>query len=365
MSKIPLIGETAEKQPSVALLERLPAYEVKPLVEISKPAVCLEMVKNKEWVNLLTLGNISMIIGKAKSRKTFLLSLFTSALISDRMMFSKFRATLPPNQPNVVYFDTEQSEYHVSRMVKRICKLTGVDEPANFKCFALRSWSTAERLKVIEEYIYSDEKLSVVVIDGVRDLITAINDEGESNKIKDLLLKWSNERNIHIITVLHQNKADVNARGHVGSELTNKAETVLSVTKDKKQDISIVSSEYSRDIDIDDFAFTVDANGLPVLVDYFMNVDENQKRVKATPQTVDASLHAEVLTSIFALNDSYSYKDFCLQVKAMFADKNLSFGDNMAKDFVTFYANKKMVVATHKGVKTIYTIGELNNENPF
>lgn len=365
MSKIPLIGEPVEKQSSVALLERLPAFEVLPLVEISKPAVCLEMVKNKEWVNLLTLGNISMIIGKAKSRKTFLLSLFTSALISDRIMFSRFRATLPANQSNVVYFDTEQSEYHVSKMVKRICKLTGVDEPTNFKCFALRSWNTADRLKVIEEYIYSHSDLSVVVIDGVRDLITAINDESESNNIKDFLLKWSYERNIHIITVLHQNKGDVNARGHIGSELTNKAETVLSVTKDKKQDLSIVSSEYSRDVDIDDFAFTIDKNGLPVLVDYFMNVDEHNKRIKTTPQTVSNDIHVEVLTAIFALNESYSYSSFCLQVKSMFAERSLNFGENITKEFVTFYANKKMVIATPNGVKTFYSIGNLSNENSF
>jgi hypothetical protein len=32
---------------------------------------------------------------------------------------------------------------------------------------------------------------------------------------------------IHIHTILHQNKADENARGHIGTELNNKAETVL------------------------------------------------------------------------------------------------------------------------------------------
>jgi hypothetical protein len=360
--KMDLLGEETNVP---KLLEKLDTFEVKSTDDIKADTVYLEMVKGKEWITLLTAGNISMIIGKAKSRKTFLLSLLASIFLSGRMMFGKFRATLPPNQQNVVYFDTEQSTYHISKMVKRICKLAGIAEPTNFKCFALRSWSTAERLKVIEEYIYTHDDLSVVIIDGVRDLITAINDEGESNKIKDLLMKWSYERNIHIISVLHQNKNDVNARGHVGSELTNKAETVLSVTKDKKQDISIVSSEYSRGVDIDDFAFTVNKEGLPELVDCFMNVDENQKKVKTTPQTVSTDIHVEVLTSIFALNESYKYADFCLQVKAIFADKNLSFGDNMAKDFVTFYANKKMVVATHKGVKTFYSIGDLSNENPF
>ena len=33
--------------------------------------------------------------------------------------------------------------------------------------------------------------------------------------------------------ILHQNKGDENARGHIGTELNNKAETVLLVEKDK------------------------------------------------------------------------------------------------------------------------------------
>ena len=65
--------------------------------------------------------------------------------------------------------------------------------------------------------------------------------------IASKLLKWTEEKNIHVVTVLHQNKNDGNARGHLGSELVNKAETVLSVTKDSKEkDISIVEAEYCR-----------------------------------------------------------------------------------------------------------------------
>ena len=34
--------------------------------------------------------------------------------------------------------------------------------------------------------------------------------------------------------LLHQNKGDEHARGHIGTELSNKAETVLQVEKDEK-----------------------------------------------------------------------------------------------------------------------------------
>ena len=52
-------------------------------------------------------------------------------------------------------------------------------------------------------------------------------------------MQWTDDRQIHIHTILHQNKGDENARGHIGTELNNKAETVLLVEKDKNDcDIS-------------------------------------------------------------------------------------------------------------------------------
>ena len=48
---------------------------------------------------------------------------------------------------------------------------------------------------------------------------------------------------------LHQNKSDTNARGHIGTELNNKAETVLSVTvSEGNNDISIVEPQMSRNM---------------------------------------------------------------------------------------------------------------------
>ena len=48
-------------------------------------------------------------------------------------------------------------------------------------------------------------------------------------------MQWTDDRQIHIHTILHQNKGDENARGHIGTELNNKAETVLLVEKGQEQ----------------------------------------------------------------------------------------------------------------------------------
>src|SRR5690606_13337193 len=152
---------------------------------------------------------------------------------------------LPTDKRMVLYIDTEQGRYHVQSAVKRICRMIGVSEPDNLRIFGLRSLSPAERLVVIDYAISTTENLGFVAIDGIRDLVTSINDEDQASMMATKLLKWTDERQIHIATVLHQNKGDNNARGHLGSELVNKAETTLSITKNPQdKDISIVEAEY-------------------------------------------------------------------------------------------------------------------------
>mgnify|MGYP007001916110 CR=1 FL=1 len=46
---------------------------------------------------------------------------------------------------------------------------------------------------------------------------------------------WSETKGIHIFTVLHENKIDNNVRGHIGTELQNKSETVISVRKQEHE----------------------------------------------------------------------------------------------------------------------------------
>ena len=72
-------------------------------------------------------------------------------------------------------------------------------------------------------------------------MVHDINNPGESTTVISYLMTWPGERDIHIHTVLHQNKGDENARGHIGTELSNKAETWLQVEKDENNlDISMV-----------------------------------------------------------------------------------------------------------------------------
>lgn len=206
-------------------------------------------------VPVFTRGNISCISGKAKARKTFLIGLFASQFLE-----------LSDSQ-KILILDTEQSFFHVQKATKRIHKLLGWDECRNnqlLKVFALRELNPEQRTEFVKnaiEYYRPD----LVFLDGVRDLLHDFNNITESSDLVGLLMKLSSEINCHICAVLHENKGDNNLRGHSGTELMNKAETVISVSKPPDCNYSTVEPKVSRNIAFEKFHFTVDENGLPQL----------------------------------------------------------------------------------------------------
>ena len=334
--------------------EWLKMAKIDPNEKIERPPVCLSIIDGDHEGIIGTLGNFSLIIGKAKSKKTFSLSLFLSALVANQTVFGKFKGSLPENKTKVVFFDTEQSRYHVQKFYHRVCRLLGIETPVNFEAYCLRQFTPIERLEIIDFYINSDPDIGFVAIDGIRDLVNSINDEDEATKTASHLLKWTETKSIHIVTVLHQNKRDENARGHLGTELVNKAETVLSVSLDPQdRKISVVEPEFCRDREPEIFAFTVDENGLPVLVDGWEKVEATTKKA-VSPDAISDDYHKEKLKGIFKdLGDEIKGGEMLDRIKTVF-----EIGDSRAREFRTYYLSKKWIIRNGKETspKQFYTI---------
>ena len=220
-------------------------------------------------VCIATLGNFSASTGKAKSKKTFNLSAIVAAALCDHPVLC-YTASFPENKDNILYVDTEQSTYHCQKVMKRILRLAGLPEDkdcSRLQFLALRKNTPEERLAIIDVAIRSTEHLGLVIIDGVRDLIHDINSPAESSRVISKLMQWTDEYQLHLHTILHQNKSDDNARGHVGTELNNKAETVMQVEKDKADSsVSVVEAVHIRSMDFEPFAFRINDDAMPELV---------------------------------------------------------------------------------------------------
>mgnify|MGYP006910462082 FL=1 len=97
-------------------------------------------------------------------------------------------------------------------------------------------------------------------------------------------MQWTDEYQIHLHTILHQNKSDENARGHIGTEINNKAETVIQIEKDKDDsNISKVESVHTRSKDFLPFAFYINDQSLPELLPDYVPTKKSAGRPKQEP----------------------------------------------------------------------------------
>ncbi len=226
---------------------------IDPNEEISDAETILSIQNGYTIRPILTRGNISTIIGKAKSRKTFYNTMVGAAIIRGSL-YQKF---VSKQGFKVVFFDTEQGRKRSQKVGHRIIELSGINE--RITVISMRPYSTTERIEIIEEY-FLHNKVDFAIIDGIRDLVKDFNNITECTEILNHLLRWSEVYQNHISNVLHMNKTDFNARGTLGTELINKSETIIEIAKDGNY--STVKPVFMRDEDFDQFMFTIE-NGLP------------------------------------------------------------------------------------------------------
>lgn len=264
-----------------------------------------------------TLGNFSASIGKAKSKKTFNVSAMTAAALSGEKVLT-YEVNLPEGKNKILYVDTEQSKAHCKKTLARILALANLSDGTDndrLEFLSLRKYTPKERIEIIECALATTEGIGLVIIDGVRDLLFDINAPLEATQITSILMRWTDEYQIHIHTVLHQNKGDENARGHIGTEINNKAETIIKVEKDKAdENISKVSAVLTRAQTFPTFAFRINDHILPELIEDY--VSEPKKAGRPSKKEFDPYFditqeqHEAALEKIFpTMFDEFNYED--------------------------------------------------------
>lgn len=324
------------------------------------PDICLSILDGPKDFVLFTLGNFSAITGRAKSKKTFLAVILAAAAAGRVPLYDKFRNYLPDGREHVIFFDTEQSRHKAQQTGRRIYTLSGTSSTDSLEVYSLRSFPPDDRIKVIEGVLYQKGgSAGLVVIDGIRDLVFDINDPTQATDIVTKLLKWTEDLNIHIVTVIHQNKGDTNARGHLGTEIVNKAEVVISVTKSTvNSEVSVCEPEFCRELEFPGFGFSVGADGLPYLTDMPEPRASPKSRKAITPNSVDEPTHRKILSKIFTGGKSLGYTPLVKQVKLGLQELYGSVGVNKSKCFITHYIKQGWLVKNggDRSQTTVYNL---------
>ena len=242
-------------------------------------------------------GELVAFTGKAKSGKTFVMSMMMAAASAAEAL-AFHRTTFEPLQ--VLWIDTEQSDQSTqdilrNRLIPMVIssppKLGGARGGLNertdslvqttppyghpsysggetfpehlYDIFNVRTESWQERLPLLMAAIDMCRP-DLVILDGVRDLVDDINNGQLAHDVTERLMRVAQQARCCIVCVIHQNKAaeDRTLRGSIGTELTNKAFEVYECEKMMPSRTFVLTQKLTRKYDItDSLYFTVDASG--------------------------------------------------------------------------------------------------------
>lgn len=339
------------------LLDRLQKLKVNPLEEIPPPPTILNM----NGQPIFSINGTSTMTGKPKSRKSFFVSTAIAALLNGQ--YGVLTGYLPDETQKILLFDTEQEPYRVQRIMKRIENMIGQRNLENLEIYRLRGENTNDRLTLIDTALNYNKNLGAIFIDGIRDLLFDINSpEQATDLVNDTVLPWTDKYNVHICSILHQNKAKGNTdpRGHLGSELMNKSETVLSIAKDEKRpDISTVTPEQTRDKEPEPTAFYIDESVTPVIPVFDENyIVENASQAKAPkdPDSFLDSTHEYVLKETFKKLDKPKYGELQNTLLLEFKQAGQKLGVQKIKTFIQYYINEGYLKTDGKKPHKIYIL---------
>ena len=300
--------------------EQLRPYLLDPRENYPEPYHILEF----NDVGFGKIGGFGAISGQRKNGKTFLIAQLMAAILgcdgNERTKQYLPGLKVPDrtleflgHPPKVLYVDTEMERLSSAKVLRRVHWLCDQDMSSpfpgdRFSVLWLKNVQKTDgmaihrkRYDIIRMAVDCIEP-DVVFVDGLRDLLSSINDEESITNILNDFGCLAEERNINIWMALHQNPSkkedadDLKMRGWAGTEYGNKvSDTLVSIKNKTAAGVTfVVKQQDARDKDLDDWKFEItdDAGnlGVPRIISNGTNLSSKSKE---QPQYDDPKLIRE------------------------------------------------------------------------
>jgi len=251
---------------------------------------------------------------------------------------------LPEDRKKICLIDTESSDYDFYNTINKIKGFAQLNElPNYFDAFQVREDSSVIIIKMIERYLQLNIDCSIIIIDGLLDLINNLNDERESSLLTKYLKRITKQYNILLISVLHQSKSNLATTGHIGSACDRFAQSTLDITKDKEKNTYVLSSRFMRS----------DSDFEPVTLMNFQGVFQQveTEQEKAAPgkkaTDLDEMDSKRLLQQIVTI--PMSYADISSEIIERTATSKA-----FAKNLIKIWISKSYIVKDHQNNYKIY-----------
>lgn len=203
---------------------------------------------------------INVIQGQNGAHKSRLAENICSAFLkrqncsNDLLGYSRIDVAIPYT---IVYVDTERNLTeqlpHALQSIQLNAGHCKADHPENFEYISLLQINRKDRFAVLDEYLKHIKKVSknplFIVLDVSTDCIEDFNKTDKSMELIDLMNMAINEHNVIFLCLIHENPKSEKARGHFGTELMNKASTVMQVGFEKdayQNDTDLIRVKYLK-----------------------------------------------------------------------------------------------------------------------
>lgn len=312
-------------------------------IEIPRP----ESVFIMDGISVFSKKSLSTLIGKAKSGKTTCTAWMVAQILKSEL--------------KVLWIDTEQGLYYSSRTQFWVLSIYGSPKCDNLLFYDLKLHGPTKRVEIIEILIH-EKKPDLIILDGIRDLVFDINEPKEATNTVQKLMQWAEEYNCHICSILHQNKGNEHARGHLGSEMINKSESVIKVEKDEDRNITICSPEFTRGEPFGTYAFERDGAGMPQIINYQPNITANEANGrKHLPKDIDKITHTKIILQAFGSEEKLSYAYLTSAIAASFELNGIPMGISKCKSFIAYYLLIGYIIKPEKNSNRTFYIKNIDN----
>jgi hypothetical protein len=274
-------------------------------------------------------------------KSSYLNSCIASAFVPYDIFTMKIN--LPENRRKICLFDTESSDYDYYNRIKSIKQFAELENlPDWFNSFQVREDGTGTIRRMVERYLELNPDCSVLVLDGLLDLIINYNDEKESSMLTKWLKKITKVHDILIISVLHFNKSNDHTTGVIGSHSHRFAQSTLDIKKDKDNNTYVMNSRFMRsDSDFEPITL-MNFNGL---LQQVANDSVKPKSKKASD--LDIMESQRICKQIVTMPMQYS--EIVDEIKERTAESN-----TYAKQLMKIWISKGMVSKDHTGKYKIF-----------